>query len=125
MGCPAFKARGSIDERELVKFIEEHKSELTSSGVALRDQKLTEEIRKLRIRNDREDSRLVLKSEVLEDGHKFAAWQKQFLTQKLVNEYPSVVAGLDVAGAMAYGRRVVVAICENTQDMLKQIEAKK
>jgi hypothetical protein len=122
MGCKAFKARGSVDEAELLKFIAEHEKELTTGGVALRDQKMTEEIRKLRIVNDRGEGKLVLKSEVLADGHKFAAWQKDYLSQKLIKEYPSVVAGLDVAGAVAYGRRVVAAICESTQEMLKELE---
>jgi hypothetical protein len=88
---------------------------------SLKEAKLTEEIRKLRIRNDRDDRKLVFRSDEIARAQKFATWQRDYLTQKLTKEYPSAVAGLDVAGAMAYGRRVVVAICESTQQMIKEL----
>jgi predicted nucleic acid-binding Zn ribbon protein len=122
MGCEGFKVRGSVDEKQVRAFIAKHHEKLSKPGTSLRDQKIAEEIRKLKIRNDKDDKKLVLKSEQISTGQRFATWQVEYLTQKLVKEYPSVVAGLDVPGAMAYGRRVVADICASTQEMIKTVE---
>jgi hypothetical protein len=106
MGCKAFKARGSIDEKELVKFIAEHDKELTTGGVALRDQKMAEEIRKLRIRNDKDEGKLVPMDWIASGDTRILARVDQILEQKLSNEYPSAVAGLDVPQARVYGKRL-------------------
>lgn len=106
MGCEAFRARGSIDEGSLVEFISGHEKELTSGGVALRDQKLAEEIRKLRIKNDRDVGKLVPLDFIEQGDAKILAAVDQILEQKLSNEYPSAVAGLDVPQARVYGKRL-------------------
>ena len=100
-------------------FIAKHEKELSTGGVALRDQKTSEEVRKLRIRNDRDERKLVARVEVTRDAYETFNWQQKILGQKLVNEYPSAVAGLEVAAARVYGRRLLVSICESTQEFIK------
>jgi hypothetical protein len=106
LGCDGFKARGSVNEASVVKFIAEHEAELVTGGVALRDQKLTEEIRKLRIKNDKDAKLSVPVESVKQCIARILARVDQILEQKLCNEYPSAVAGLDVPQARIYGKRL-------------------
>lgn len=73
---------------------------------SLRDEKLTEEIRKLRIRNDRDDNKLIAVEDVRRREAEILAKVDAILEQKLSNEYPSAVAGLDVPQARIYGKRL-------------------
>ena len=83
----------------------------------LRDQKLSEEIRKLRIANDAKEGRLVLRATVASDLLTVCSAQRRLLEQKLVNEYPSAVAGMDVAQARVFGRRLVADVCTEMQKL--------
>jgi hypothetical protein len=62
LGCPAFKPGNRIDVEELRAWIKEHTEELKATGDALdlKDQKLNEEIRKLKRINDQGDKKLIL-----------------------------------------------------------------
>ncbi len=73
---------------------------------SLKDEKLTEEVRKLRIKNDKDEEKLVPVAWVAESDSKILARVDQILEQKLSNEYPSAVAGLDVPQARVYGKRL-------------------
>lgn len=77
-----------------------------SQGGSLRDEKLREEIRKLRIKNDRDQGLVVPRARVAESISRILPTAMGQLEQKLVNEYPSAVAGLDVPQARVYGKRV-------------------
>jgi hypothetical protein len=116
-GSDAFK-HGRIDLQKLLHWI-------FAKGPATVD--WGDEFKKWRskleeLKHDKEIKKLVVRADEIARAYKFASWQRDYLTEKLTKEYPSAVAGLDVAGAMAYGRRVVVAICESTQQMVKEIE---
>lgn len=76
------------------------------SGNKKRDEKLDEEIRRLRRENDEADILLVKKAEVIESIRRCMTPAVALLEQRLVNEYPTAVAGLDVPQARVYGRRV-------------------
>ncbi len=116
-GSDAFK-HGRIDLQKLLRWIFSQGKSTVDWGDEFKKwrSKLEE------IKHDREIGKLVLKSETHAIGLRFAKWQADYLTQKLVKEYPCAVAGLDIPGATAYGRRVVVAICESTQQMIAETE---
>lgn len=75
-------------------------------GQSLREEKLVEEIRKLRIANDREEEKLILTAAVGESVRRCLGPAAATLEQRLVNEYPTAVAGLDVPQARIYGKRL-------------------
>jgi hypothetical protein len=72
----------------------------------LKDQKLIEEIRKLRIANDKEEGLTVAKGKVNDSMRRCLSPAVATIEQRLVNEYPTAVAGLDVPQARIYGRRL-------------------
>jgi hypothetical protein len=74
---------------------------------ALREAKLREEIRKLRTANDRTEQRMVARQKVQEAFSKTNRAVEASLRQRLENEYPTGVAGLEPAQARVYGKRLV------------------
>lgn len=66
------------------------------SSVNLKDEKLIEEIRKLRTANDHEEGKLVLRSTVCESLRRCLSPMVSVLEQRFVNELPTAAAGLDV-----------------------------
>jgi len=106
MGCEAFAASGRVDGPLLLKFIAEHEKELTTGGIALRDQKLAEEVRKLRLKNDRDEGKLIPIEAVKHCVSRVLSRVDQILEAKLSNEYPAAVAGLDVPQSRIYGKRL-------------------
>lgn len=74
---------------------------------SLRDQKLAEEIRKLQIKNDKDQGKLIPKTEVVASIMRMAPRIRATMEQKLLNEYPSVVAGLGEPDKVrTYSRRL-------------------
>jgi hypothetical protein len=61
LGCPAFKAGNRIDWRELKKWCAANAEQLqiTGDNLSLKDQKLNEEVRKLRRANDVAEGKLI------------------------------------------------------------------
>src|SRR5690348_13587971 len=98
-GCLAFDQRGCVDMAVLKKWIVENKDSLVKGDLSLKDQKLNEEIRKLRIANDLKEKELIRRSLVIDAHAKMAEQVRKLLEQKLENEYPGMVAGCDVAQA--------------------------
>jgi hypothetical protein len=107
-GCPNFKSsRVYVDG--LKKWIADHAAAITpeQDKATLKDQKLREEVRKLKLANDVKEGKLVERSRVV------ASWQRaskaivSALRQRLENEYPTGVAGLEPAQARVYGKRLV------------------
>ncbi|GEM_PF-1130437 len=84
---------------------------------ALKDSKLFEEIRRLKLRNDLDAGRLVAMAWVQSRHSAVAARVKSILRQKLEVEYPNAAAGLDVRGARVYGKRLNDAILEEFQKL--------
>ena len=107
-GCAAFDQRGCVDMEVLRRWIVANKDKLLESGsdLSLKDQKLSEEIRKLKLANDKADKLVVSKSGGKAVIQTCVERIRHFLEQKLENEYPSAVAGMDVPQARVYGRRV-------------------
>lgn len=106
MACPAFRPGNRINLDELKKWIAEHSEELKTVALSLKDQKLNEEIRKLKIANDSKEKLVVLRDNVKSACGACIDKIRTFLEQKLENEYPSAVVGMEVPQARVYGRRV-------------------
>lgn len=92
---------------------------LRERSVKLKDEKLMEEIRKLRIGNDREEKKSVLRTAVAGAIRRCLGPAAAMLEQRLVNEYPTAVAGLDVPQARIYGKR----LCDEVLSALQRLEA--
>jgi len=106
-GSEAFRG-GRIYRAKLLEDLQKFLAsgeKLQVSG-ALKDSKLFEEIRRLRLRNDRDERRLVPMAWVQSRHSAVAARVGGILRQKLEVEYPNAAAGLDVRGARVYGKRL-------------------
>jgi hypothetical protein len=112
MACPAFLQGNRIDVDALEAWISANAERLKSEPLDLRDQKIAEEIRKLKIANDERAGVLVRKDDVIAAISKFLLAGRRILKAKLENEYPSAVAGLDVPQAIIYGKRLHDAIAD-------------
>lgn len=86
--------------------LQEVEAALQKKKSSLRDHKLFQEIRKLRIANDKEERLVVLRSKVADSIRSCLSPAVATLEQRLVNEYPTAVAGLDVPQARIYGKRL-------------------
>lgn len=86
----------------LLKFYREKKKELAEVKKAIEEEKL----RKIKRENENADGLLVARAEVVSEFRKVAEPVKAILRQKLENEYPLAVAGLDVPQARIYGKRL-------------------
>jgi hypothetical protein len=116
-GCPNFRG-GRVYCDGLVEWISANGAAIQSAVEAeapagsLKEQKLSEEIRKLKLANDIKARVLVNVAKCVEAHAKEKAALIAILRQKLENEYPVAVAGLDPGSARVYGKRVVDAIIE-------------
>jgi hypothetical protein len=72
----------------------------------MKQAKLAEEHRKLKIANDYKERKLILVDSVKACVSRVLARVDQILEQKLSNEYPAAVAGLDVPQSRIYGKRL-------------------
>ncbi|HEV8542771.1 MAG TPA: hypothetical protein VGR78_10305 [Verrucomicrobiae bacterium] len=72
----------------------------------LRDQKLLQEIRKLRIANDKDEGLVVAKAKVKDSIQRCFSPMVATIEHRLTNEYPTAVAGCDVPQARIYGKRL-------------------
>ena len=72
----------------------------------LKDEKLAEEIRKLRILNDEREGKLINRATVATSATQFVAECARLLTQALENEFPALVQGLDIAGCRVKGKQL-------------------
>ena len=91
---------------------------LQSSGGSLKDQKLAEEIRKLRIANDAKERKLVSRDTVVQTFAAFSTQARTLLDQKLENEYPAAVAGMDIPQARIFGKRLNDSICAEIRKLV-------
>lgn len=105
-GCPAFKTGNRIHTGELEKWIAENSDQMKVEILDLKDQKTNEEIRKLKIGNDLKERILVRKSDGAALIESLGREIDEMLMQKLENEYPASVSGMDVPQARVYGKRL-------------------
>lgn len=107
-GCTAFKPGGRVAGGEFLKWVSANPDAMAAGAesLSLKDQKISEEIRKLRIQNDAKEGALVSRSKVAEALLRCGKAIDTMTEAKLCNEWPEAVAGLDVAQARVYGRRM-------------------
>lgn len=119
-GCAAF--RGSrVHAAELRQFISQNSEALQAVGDdSLKDQKTSLEIRKLKRIEDTADRVLVKKTEVAAAICRILGQIASISESKLVNEWPSAVAGLDPSQARVYGRRLHDAMMGEYQKLSKE-----
>lgn len=86
----------------------------------MRQNKLMEEHRKLKILNDLKEGQLVPVEKVKHTHSRTLARIDQIIEQKLSNEYPSAVAGLDVPQARVYGKRLGDQLREEFQKLAEE-----
>jgi hypothetical protein len=76
------------------------------SRAALKEAKVAEEVRRLRLATGRTESRLIAREAVASEFARLFGPLVPQLEQLLLNQYPAAVAGLDVPQARIYGKRV-------------------
>ena len=76
------------------------------SSAAIKERKTFEEWRRLKITNDAAESLLIERAVVAETIRKLAGKMAALLDSKLEQEYPAIVAGLDVPAARIYGKKL-------------------
>src|SRR5689334_10826988 len=95
MGCLGFGDGGRIKIQEVRQFISEHADEFSEvSDTSPKEEKLRQEIRKLKNYNDAREDKVVERVKVARDIKRVALAINKILTQKLEQEYPVAVAGL-------------------------------
>jgi hypothetical protein len=91
----------------------------------LREEKLAEEIRKLKQYNDREAGLLIEDEATAKWLYGIAKRCSQVLWQKLVNEMPAAVAGMDEAAARGYAKKVYNAVQTGLREIVADAEMRK
>jgi predicted transcriptional regulator len=124
MNCPACLPGGRYRVEELRKWIAEHESELRASGPASnkREQKLDEEIRKLRIANDEKERLVVGKVWIAGKNRELAERFKSMLYAKLVDELPADLSN-DVATNRVLLRNTADRLLGEVQSWSKEFQA--
>ena len=74
-------------------------------GDGIKEKKTFEEWRKLKLANDEREGLLISKASVIGSIQRLNPKIDSLLEQKIVNEYPAAVAGLDVPAAREFGKR--------------------
>jgi len=120
-GCPMFKG-SRVNINGLQKWISDNQDKIKSATESdtLKEQKLSEEVRKLKLANDIKERLLVQKFEVASAIRRALAQVATLSESKLVNEYPTAVAGLDCPQARVYGKRLHDALMEECQKLAKE-----
>jgi hypothetical protein len=107
LGSPGFKGSRVCPELVL-KFVTENADQFTApAGADLKQQKLAEEVRKLRLANDTKEGKYVLRSAVIESCRKTLPAMNALLEQKLCNELVSVMPGLSPDQARPYAKKLL------------------
>jgi hypothetical protein len=88
-------------------------------GATLRDAKLAQEIRKLKLYNDKRDGLLVEKELVKQSINRFNTRVDAYLVQ-LENEWPSLLCGLEAPAIRAYLKRGTDSIRQEISDSYRE-----
>ena len=112
MGSTAFVG-SRVSEKQLLKDVEA--SGLAADATDIRQKKLFEEWRKLKIVNDKRDGLLVEKSKVKESISRFNV-RVDSICSRYENEWPSVLAGLEPPAIRAYLKRGMDQIRQEISD---------
>jgi hypothetical protein len=103
----------------LLKYYQNVQGALAARKQAIAD----EDHRKLKRLNDQAEGLLVTKAEVVAAMRQCSEPIRTLLRQKLENEYPMEVAGLDVPEARTYGKRLEDEILREFQTLFSKFDA--
>jgi hypothetical protein len=117
--CHAFHA-SRVNETEFLDWASKHEVTTASDVMTLKDQKTQEEIRKLKIKNDKDQGKLILKTEVAAAIRRALGRVSSIVEAKLVLEYPTVVSGMDPDAVRVFGRRLHDLIMAECQGLAKE-----
>jgi len=110
VGAPRATDKGwnVLEVREFINQVKEGRNKLASSPrlVELRCAELAERHRKIKMANDRMAGLLIERAKVEAAIATVIDRARAILEARLVNEYPSMCAGLDVVAARIYGRKL-------------------
>jgi len=84
---------------------------------SLRDEKLLEEIRKLRVTNDAKERILVNREQKFTEASKVAGEHRALVHQILEGEMPTEVQGHDVIGCLVIGKRYADRLCAKMEEL--------
>lgn len=104
--CMAFRQNGHVHKEEIRDFIKSNGLPEPAETTPLKDQKLYQEVRKLKRLNDVAEGRLDDVNAFVAAMDRILPSVKAILYQRLENEFPQAVAGLDVPGARTVGKRL-------------------
>ena len=106
-GCPAFD-QGRVKMMVLRAWLGQHAHEWKGAGAdgTLKDQKLTEEVRKLRIANDTKMGTLVKRADVCETLSRIFGRLRPEVERKIIHELPVSLCGVDVPSGRIVARRI-------------------
>lgn len=106
-GCQAFRS-GRIYEKELLEYMAQTKEPDTKAEALteweLKQEKLKEEVRRLKIDNDRNDKILVDSRSIIQSISEVGAKVRSILDRKLRVEYPKAVNGLTIPQTAKFGQ---------------------
>lgn len=123
-GCQAFK-NGRVDETILRAWLADKEDQIKANpNATLRDQKLAEEIRKLRLGNDKKEGSVQNVSALIELLATVLGGALQNLEQKLLNEAPAFLEGLDAPQIRVKLRVFYDQFRANTHELIAKLEAK-
>jgi hypothetical protein len=96
-----------VDGAALRKFIAERGDTLAQDGGSLKEEKTKEEIRKLRLRNDRDEGKVVMRTEIAMKLRTALGRMRGVLEQKIVNQLPADAAMLEAPEIRIIGRKIL------------------
>jgi hypothetical protein len=96
-----------VDDRQEWKLESIEAMMAAKKAPSLRDEKTREEIRKLRIQNDRNEGKVVLRTEIATKLRTALGRMRGVLEQKVINELPTAVAGLEPPQVRVKARQIL------------------
>jgi hypothetical protein len=104
-GCDAIRGNGSINAAKLTAWIQENGNSLRDEDQPLRDQKVAEEVRKLKRQNEHEEGLLVSKSEAIAVFLPLINEACEILDNRLINEAVPRLVDSDLVPAVRAGMK--------------------
>jgi hypothetical protein len=121
--CPAFRSNGRINLHDLKKWIEAEGKKAGPEPEALtelRRQIAAEDLRKKKTFNDEQDGLLVRKEDVTKEAAPTLKTIVAMTYQKLENEAPTSMAGVDVPTGRIIGRRLADELIKFWQELFRK-----
>ena len=115
-GCPAFAGRGSVKEDELLKWIEANPA-FSLRTLSTKGQIELEDLRKKRRLNDLAEGKLIPRALVAANLGRIAAHWVSATRQKIENELPALLLGLDLPNSRVKCKQLSDALVQDARDL--------